>query len=153
MDWVLLFLLVPAVVAPVVLLCGFAGCREILGIEDPVLIVADPGFPRVESIVLNDIRLAWDYLIPPPEPVTFEVEINGTDLPEQTFERDIADTFFSHTGPREGKTFFYRVRAVRTSDQQPSNCVPDPPLLAAPRGSRWRDWGPDPDSTPCPIGS
>jgi hypothetical protein len=35
MEWVMLLLLVPAIVVPVVLLLGFAGCDEILGLEPP----------------------------------------------------------------------------------------------------------------------
>jgi hypothetical protein len=130
MEWLLLFLIVPAVVIPVVLLFGFAGCRQILGFEDPVLVVADPQFPRIESIGLNHIRVAWDYLIPPPEPVTFELEINSTDPPGQAIESGITDLFLQHTGLQEGQTFFYRVRAIRGSDQLVSNWVPDPPLSA-----------------------
>jgi hypothetical protein len=130
MEWLLLFLIVPAVVIPVVLLFGFAGCRQILGFEDPVLLVAEPKFPRAESIGLNHIRVAWDYLIPPPEPVTFEVEINSTDPSGQTIETEITDLFFQHTGLQEGQTFLYRVRAVRSSDQRVSNWVPEPPLSA-----------------------
>src|SRR5262245_61815908 len=118
MEWLILLLLVPAIVAPVVLLFGFAGCRQILGFEDPILTVAEPRFPRVEFTGLDQIRIAWDYLTPPPEPVTFEVEINGTAPPGQTIESGITDRFFSHTGLQQGQTFLYRVRAVRTSDQQ-----------------------------------
>ena len=130
MEWLLLFLMVPAVVIPVVLLFGFAGCRQILGFEDPVLVVADPQFPRVESMGLNHIRVAWDYLIPPPEAVTFEVEINSFDPPGQTIESEIPDLFLQHTGLQEGQAFFYRVRAVRSNDQHASHWVPDPPLSA-----------------------
>jgi hypothetical protein len=130
MEWLILLLLVPAIVAPVVLLFGFAGCRQILGFEDPILVVAEPRFPRVEFTGLNQIRFAWDYMTPPPEPVTFEVEINGTNPPGQTIESGITDRFFPHTGLQQGQTFLYRVRAVRTSDQQRSIWVPEPPLSA-----------------------
>src|SRR5262245_132926 len=130
MEWLILLLLVPAIVVPVVVLFGFAGCRQILGIEDPILVVAEPRFPRVEFTGLNQIRLAWDYVIPPPEPVTFDVEINATDPSGQTIEEGITDTFFEHTNLQEGKTFLYRVRAVRTSDHAASNWVPEPPLSA-----------------------
>lgn len=130
MEWLLLFLIVPAVVIPVVLLFGFAGCRQILGIEDPVLAVADPKFPRVESIGLNHITIAWDYLIPPPEPVTFEVEINSTNPPGQTIQAGVTDLFLQQSGLQEGQTFFYRVRAIRNSDHLASNWVPNPPLSA-----------------------
>ncbi len=130
MEWLILILSVPVIVAPVVLLFGFAGCRQILDIEDPIVLPAPPGSPRVEIIGLNQIRLAWDYLIPPPEPVTFEVEINATNPSGQTIEEDITSTFFEHTGLQEDQTFLYRVRAVRTSDEQPSIWVPEPPLSA-----------------------
>jgi len=129
MEWPVLLLMAPAVVIPVVLLFGFAGCRQILGLEDPVLVVADPKFPRVESIGLNHIRIAWDYLIPPPEPVTFEVEITSTNPPGVTIETGITDLFFQHTGLPEGETFVYKIRAVQVSDHRASDWVPDPPLV------------------------
>jgi hypothetical protein len=130
MEWLILILAVPVIVAPVVVLFGFAGCRQILDIEEPIVLPAPPGFPRVEIIGLNQIRLAWDYMIPPPAPVTFDVEINATDPPDQTIAQGITDSFFEHTGLQEDATFLYRVRAIRTSDQQHSIWVPEPPLSA-----------------------
>ncbi|MFO1092478.1 MAG: fibronectin type III domain-containing protein [Planctomycetaceae bacterium] len=129
MDWVFLGLLVPAVLVPIVLLCGFAGCRQILGLEDPILTVAPPTNLRADSIGLDGITLAWDYLDPPPEPVKFDVEINNTSPPLQSIVSDISGRSFTHSGLPPGTTFFYRVRAVRTSDHLASDWVPDPPLL------------------------
>src|SRR5689334_6913030 len=129
MEWLVLFLAVPAVIVPVVLLFGFAGCRTLLGLEDPVLAVAPPENLRAESIGLDGFTLAWDYLDPPPAPVTFEVEINDTDPPAQTVASGIAGRTLTRTGLPQGAAFFFRVRAVRTSDHAVSIWVPDPPLL------------------------
>jgi len=129
-DWLILLLALPAVIAPVVLLCGFAGCKTLLGFEDPILIVAAPQNLRAESIGFDQITLAWDYLAPPPEPVTFEVELNQASPQVMTFATGLVDRFFTHSGLQAGRAFFYRVRAVRTSDQRPSEWVPEPPLLA-----------------------
>jgi hypothetical protein len=128
MEWLIVLLLVPAIVAPVVVLYGFSGCSFQRG--DGATGPADPSEVEVASKDLDRITLGWKYLDTPPEPVTFEVEINATNppgttgIPQTTLE-------FSHTGLQEGKIFEYRVRAVRTSDQAPSNWVPDPALRAA----------------------
>lgn len=129
MDWLLLLLAVPAVIVPVVLLCGFAGCATILGFEDPILSVADPENLRPESIGFDQITLAWAYLDPPPEPVTFEVKVFQANTSVTTIASGIVDRNFVHTGLQPGSTFLYQVRAVRTSDQRVSDWVPDPPLL------------------------
>jgi hypothetical protein len=131
MDWLLLFLAVPAVIVPIVLLCGFAGCRTLLGFEDPVLIVAPPENLRPESVGFDGITLTWDYLDPPPEPVTFEVEVNDTDPPAQTIVTGITGRFLFRSGLPSGADFFFRIRAVRTSDHVASDWVPDPALLVS----------------------
>ncbi len=134
MEWLILLLLVPAIVAPVVSLHGFAGCVYVPPTPAPAP-PADPTNVRVDSKDLDRITLKWDYLDSPPLPVTFEVEINdpNTVPPSQTFARDIpqATREFSHTGLQEGKVFEYRVRAVQASDPKESNFVPNPPLRAA----------------------
>ncbi len=131
MEWLILLLLVPAIVTPVVLLYGFAGC----GFSNTVgPSPADPTNVHVASKDLDGITIAWDYMDEPPHhPVTFEVEINATDPPGQTF--GIPDPQkpqeFPHTGLQEGKVFGYRVRAILTSNQVSSKWVPDPPLREA----------------------
>jgi hypothetical protein len=134
MEWLILLSLVPAIVAPVVVLYGFAGCVYTPPPPAPVP-PADPTNVRVDSKDLDRITLKWDYLDAPPLPVTFEVEINdlNTDPPSQTFARDIPQTTreFPHTGLQAGKVFEYRVRAVQATDPRESNFVPNPPLRAA----------------------
>ncbi len=134
MEWFILLALVPAIVAPVVVLYGFAGCE--FKAQDGVLSPpADPTNVRVLSKDLDRITIAWDYLDSPPLPVTFEVEITdlNTDPPDQTSEPGIpqATPEFPHTGLQEGKVFEYRVRAVQEFETKESNWVPDPPLRAA----------------------
>jgi hypothetical protein len=45
MEWIILVVLVPAVIVPVVLLFGFAGCAQLAGIEE-ITIVPAPGTPQ-----------------------------------------------------------------------------------------------------------
>jgi hypothetical protein len=42
MEWIVLIVLVPAVIVPVVLLFGFAGCASIIGAEDLVIVPVPP---------------------------------------------------------------------------------------------------------------
>lgn len=60
MEWLILLVVVPAIVAPIVLLCGFAGCSLILDIGDPKL---EPGTPTNLHAKLaanrKDINLVW----------------------------------------------------------------------------------------------
>jgi hypothetical protein len=131
MEWLLLLLLVPAIVTPVVLLYGFAGCGFEVSVGPGA--PADPTNVHVASKDLDHITLKWDYPDSPPEPVTFEVEINATDPPGQTFGIPNPQTpqEFSHTGLSEGKVFEFRVRAVQASDPKESNWVPTvPPRVA-----------------------
>lgn len=129
-DWLILLLIVPAVIAPVVLLFGFTGCAAILGFEEPILSVADPENLRAESIGFDQITLAWDYLDLPPEPVTFELKLIQPVTSVTTIAPGIVGRSFAHTTLQPGTTFLYQVRAVRTSDQFASDWTPDPPLLA-----------------------
>src|SRR5688572_14621955 len=79
MEWFILLLIVPAIVAPIVLLCGFSGCSIIYNpdnLPDP-LPPAKPTGLTATAIDLDRIRLTWDYLSPPPQAVTFQVRRSG----------------------------------------------------------------------------
>jgi hypothetical protein len=128
MEWALLLLLVPAVVAPVVLLFGFAGCNFERSLGEPA--PAAPTNLRVTATDLDSITLAWDYLAPPPEAVVFEILHDQTEPPIAT---DLSGTSHTHPGLGEGTTHAYQVRAVRVSDQLKSDWVPEPPLVATTR--------------------
>jgi hypothetical protein len=58
-EWLILLLLVPAVVVPVVLLVGFAGCDKLFGINR-----FDEATPVIDSAVgrgVSRITLTWTY--------------------------------------------------------------------------------------------
>jgi hypothetical protein len=128
MDWALLLVIVPAIVAPVVLLYGYCGCKF-----DPQRGPLPPAAPTLLRVIATDvdrIDLAWDYLDPPPEPVAFEIRHDQTDPPLATI---VGSTAFQHAGLAEGTAHSYEVRAVRASDLVPSEWVPVPPLVAMTR--------------------
>jgi len=131
MEWAILLLIVPVVAVPIVLLQGFAGCGFEASPADPP--VAPPAAPvnlRVTGTDLDRVELAWDYLIPAPDEVTFEILHNQSEPPVET---TITGTTFTHLGLGEGTAHAYQVRAVRSSDQQSSAWVPEPPVVATTR--------------------
>lgn len=66
MNWLALILLVPLILVPVVLLCGFAGCAEIAGIRDSDPVPSLPPPPaaptglKATAVSHNEIDLEWD---------------------------------------------------------------------------------------------
>jgi hypothetical protein len=126
-EWLILLLLVPAILVPMVLLVGFAGC------DDSDVFGTPPGadIPVIESVVaesLSAIVLAWQVwsLIPPR---TFEVERTS---PDGTIDPTIpvADLSFEDSGLPTSKAdpvtgavevYSYRVRSVRLSDGETSD--------------------------------
>jgi hypothetical protein len=63
-EWLILLLLVPAAVMPVVLLVGFAGCDEVLGLTrfPPAVFLDTPVGKTV-----NRITLSWNWSDPAPQ--------------------------------------------------------------------------------------
>jgi hypothetical protein len=74
-EWLILLLLVPAVVVPVVLLVGFAGCDAVLGIGrfGPGIFLDTPVGKTV-----NRITLSWSWSDPAPQ--GFHVERTNPDF-------------------------------------------------------------------------
>jgi len=128
MDWTILLLAAPAILVPVVLLFGFAGC----GFQGRGVAPLDiPANLRVMERDFERITLAWDYLDPPPEAVTFQIARQQDGLPWLPLEDlPFSPRTYPHTGLQEGTSYFYRVRAVRNSEQRVSDWTPDPPLQA-----------------------
>jgi hypothetical protein len=117
MEWLILCLLVPAVVVPVVLLWGFAGCSFQPGVAPPPLtpqnLVATP-------ISVSEISLTWDN--PDPGPVQFEVH-RAQDGTQFALLATVAGPPFvdptnlpTPTPLGQGITFNYQVFAVSTND-------------------------------------
>jgi hypothetical protein len=78
MEWIILVVLVPAVIVPVVLLFGFAGCAALADIEDINLSQLTPGKPYnlyAEAIGEFEILVTWQF--DSKGPAGFEIERTG----------------------------------------------------------------------------
>jgi hypothetical protein len=116
MEWLTLVVLVPAIVIPVVLLWGFAGCQLVFKAEPddvpaPVVNVA------AVALGIDRIRVTWDNVNPEPTRYRLERTRQGdTDaVPIET-----ADTTLDDVGLEEGTTYFYEVFAIRIADGEES---------------------------------
>jgi hypothetical protein len=56
-EWLLLILLVPVVLFPVVLLCGYAGCHLVFGLDE--IRPRTPTDVEAEGISVDSIRITW----------------------------------------------------------------------------------------------
>jgi hypothetical protein len=116
MEWLILICLVPAIVVPLVLLGGFAGCSVIYN-PDNIPPPAPPDAPVItvaRGSGVTTIELAWSN--PNTSAVTFRIERTrqGDSTPQQF---DAASSpFDDNMGLDEATTYVYRVRAARTSD-------------------------------------
>jgi hypothetical protein len=62
MDWLILFVLLPAIIAPSVLLWGFAGCDKVFGLESidpPTQPINLTATPVITAATGSAIQLAW----------------------------------------------------------------------------------------------
>jgi hypothetical protein len=107
-EWLILLLLVPAIVVPVVLLVGFAGCSFRHGTAAPLP-------PTMVSAIGKSVRviaLTWTYADPDAGPPKW-FEVERTKLPELT-----VDPLFEASSPLDDQglepatSYSYRVRAV-----------------------------------------
>jgi hypothetical protein len=108
MEWVALVLLVPAILIPVVLLFGFAGCGAFLstGAAIPAITSATPLDPQTVDVRWTDTNTV---------PVSFEVERRkGSEAPGEPIAVAASPLL---DGALEAATeYTYRVRAIRLSD-------------------------------------
>lgn len=107
-EWLILVILVPAVVVPVVLLVGFAGCDRVYGLERP----PDPAPPIItaaQATGLSTILLGWTF-----EGTAENFQIERTKLPEGTIETfDAPSLAIVDSGLQEGTLYLYRLRAAK----------------------------------------
>jgi hypothetical protein len=124
MEWLILFLIVPVIVVPVVVLYGYAGCTFHAPLPADPEPPADPTNLRVTDIQADSVTLEWDYLNPSPDPVTFEIQRDGVALPPSV--PPLTGTTHTDSGLEPETTYAYRVTAIRSSDNTrsgPSNEV------------------------------
>jgi hypothetical protein len=107
-EWLILLLLFPAVVVPVVLLVGFAGCDVVFGLEEPPAIVSAKG----KSVRV--ITLTWTY-----ESSAKQFQFERMKLQEQTTQQfNVPGSPYKHDDDNQGQglepntVYQYRVRAI-----------------------------------------
>jgi len=146
-EWLILLLLVPAIVVPVVLLVGFAGCDRFFGLQHvdtppPVSIV--PVIVSAEGKSGTVITLTWTYA-----GSAADFQFERMKLPERTRE-----TFTAATSPHDddnqgqglepGTDYLYRVQAIGSDGEAGDWSSPEPnvlgtTLLTADEQARSRD--------------
>jgi len=125
MEWLILLLLVPAVLIPVVLLGGFAGCRQILGIEEPI--IGPPVNVKAEPVIVSSTSLAVSLSWNATDPSGFAVQIERAPDggPFTTIADHTTDNPFLDLDVLEGSDYIYQVRAISGEESsEPSNPAP-----------------------------
>jgi len=125
-EWLLLLLLVPAIVVPVVLLVGFAGCDRVFGLQSfppppPPILVSAEG--KSGSI----IHLIWTWTGDPQTLQAFHFVRTNPDGTETPFDAP-ASAFETNDamGLQLATTYGYRVQAV-LNDGSSTDFSPAPP--------------------------
>src|SRR3984893_4994561 len=133
-EWLLLLLLVPAIVVPVVLLVGFAGCNQVFGIQSTTTAPFPPILVSAEGSSGSTIHLTWTWTGDPQTLQAFHfVRTNpaGTETP---FDANPSTSPFEtdDMGLQPATTYGYRVQAVLNhgSSTDFSPAPPAPPLPA-----------------------
>jgi hypothetical protein len=133
MSSFLLLLLIPAILAPIVFLLGFAGCGATLH-QGPFPF--RPTAVRIVDVGRTTVTLGW--LNQNLSPVTFEVERtrDGDAASERllvsapTVDPGTGELTFVDVDLDPGTVYFYQVRAVRISDDAAS-VLSEPPVSAS----------------------
>jgi hypothetical protein len=127
-EWLILLLVVPAIVVPVVMLVGFAGCQVLFPVDDyrngQEQEFGDPIIDSAFGKSVNIITLKWKY----DNPATAKFEFERTKLPDDghpppTFLVPVPTTFeFDDIGDDIGgleaeTSYLYRVRAKNNIDE------------------------------------
>ncbi|MDQ2637726.1 MAG: hypothetical protein M3Y83_12700, partial [Actinomycetota bacterium] len=113
-EWLLLVLLVPAIVVPVVLLLGFAGCDQVFGLDR--LDEPEPG-PVIESATgksLSVITLTW-MIDQTATAIAFErtkVDPMGPVDPPYTFSVPASPPSHDDAGLQPSTTYTYTAKAI-----------------------------------------
>jgi hypothetical protein len=116
-EWVLLLLLIPAIVIPIVLLFGFAGCDLIFTLKDPIIRLANLG-ATAES--RSSITLRWDFL----GMAASRFEVRRKRSLDADFElvtpANFTDTEFTDEGLDEDTSYDFRVVAIELGNNETS---------------------------------
>lgn len=120
MEWLVLIVVVPAIIVPIVMLFGFAGCSS-FGEDIPT--PAAPFDLEATAVSETQIDLKWKHTSA--GGVTFIVSFRGPDLVWNENYATVVEKSFSSKTLTEGLTYSYRVRATlgAGNDSGPSNEV------------------------------
>jgi hypothetical protein len=145
-EWMILVLLVPAIVVPVAMLVGFAGCQLVFGVDEyqpgPTNGASESGDPVIESAEgksVSIITLKWKFAGPATK---FQIERSGQLLPEEPDSSPFDDS----DGLKADTSYSYKVLALDSSGpiSNWSNEVVGKTLKFEPTFQAW----PDPPYTP-----
>jgi hypothetical protein len=110
MEWVILLLLVPAIVVPVVLFFGFAGCS--FHAPERVLILS------VEPTALNTLTVKW--IDPDPRGIGFEIRRTKVSDKTSTVQKaEFSDREFTDGGLEPATQYSYTVRRILHVEESP----------------------------------
>src|SRR5262245_23301492 len=132
MVWLNVCVLVPAILVPLILMLGFAGCGA-----TPVesLPPATPTNVTVVAVGRDTLTLTW--LNPNAAEVTYEVErtLEGASMPVRILvsapaNPDTGEVKFVDTSLEPSTFYSYQARAVRIADEK-SSFLSQPPASAA----------------------
>lgn len=118
MEWLILLLLVPAILVPVVLLYGFAGCsytppRTGLSLSPPVNLTARA------KIGTNAISLSWENT--EPAAARYEIQrLTGSEIEFTTIADQVTVETFVDAGLDARTRYFYQVRVIDADENSSS---------------------------------
>jgi hypothetical protein len=107
MEWLLLALLAPLVLVPVVLLCGYAGCNKVFGLDPLTFQLSTPTNVEAEGVSVDSIRITW--VNPSGYPSIFKV-FRTTPGAEAEFETEETE-YLDNTGLEPNSEYTYEVLA------------------------------------------
>jgi hypothetical protein len=127
-EWLMLLLLVPAIVVPVVLLVGFAGCNQVFGVKSTTIAPSPPILASAEGTSGSIIHLTWTWTGDLQTLKTFHFVRTNPDGTETPFDTLPSTSPFEtdDVGLKSATPYGYRVQAV-FNDGSSTNFSPAPP--------------------------
>jgi hypothetical protein len=122
-EWLTLLLLVPAIVLPVVLLVGFAGCNQVFGLKE--VEVVGPTFDVVEAKSGTIVQLTWHSYVSGQNFVLQRFnQTNPNDPTNGSFA--VTGFTFQDTNLTPATTYEYQVASRNSGDDQSFSTPPVP---------------------------